>query len=157
VEPSSGLQVGVRLPSRSTGVKSFSPAFGFAQKVHTWSRGPSPFGRRWPEGPDEGSYSEDLSALTRPSATLSRWERAHSTIVIDFLCKTPALPLLEPGAFQNRVIYILTTTKNSRICLGTQATGHFFSRESRPRKLYQQPRIFSGELSEDSTLSRSRP
>jgi hypothetical protein len=45
---------------------------GFAQKVHTWSRGPSPFGRRWPEGPDEGSYSEDLSALTRPSATLSR-------------------------------------------------------------------------------------
>jgi len=39
---------------------------------------PSPFGRRWPEGPDEG-VSELLSALTRPSATLSRRERALAT------------------------------------------------------------------------------
>ena len=41
--------------------------------------GPSPTGRRWPEGPDEGTYfSREFGSLTRPSATLSRWERAHA-------------------------------------------------------------------------------
>ena len=31
---------------------------------------------KWPEGPDEGNNPAGLGSLTRPSATLSRWERA---------------------------------------------------------------------------------